>query len=67
MHTMQCCSDLGSATGHFISNGMIFGARGNIYQAKSNYHLTLLSKYFNKTFCSFTTTKLITDTVMKIV
>ena len=37
MHTMQCCSDLGSATGHFISNGMIFGARGNTYQAKSNY------------------------------
>ena len=37
MHAMQCCSDLGSATGHFISYGMIFGARGNTYQAKSNY------------------------------
>lgn len=36
MHAMQCCSDLGSATGHFISYGMIFGARGNTYQAKSN-------------------------------
>ena len=36
MHAMNCCSDLGSATGHFISYGMVFGARVNTHKAKSS-------------------------------